>query len=163
MKVSIKTVDGNQVTLNVQSSFKILVDNEILLEHDGPNTSDLIKRNSSDLIRKAIQEVSELFDQTPTGKRIQVDVNEDHDVEHIHFDVPNSSFIESIRWWSVEESIGSDALEINFKDGNYIVYQHVPKSVIVNWIDFIKSGGSAGRFYNQNIKRSYEVYTEGAN
>lgn len=159
MKVTIKTASGNLVSVNVDSSFQLWVDEEMLLEHTGPSYLNIAKKYSEkcESFDKQIQKSSSLFSACPSFKKFS------EEPEHIHFDVPNSSFIDSIRWWAVEESIGSDALEINFKDGRYVTYQHVPKSVITNWIAAIKTGLSAGRYYNQNIKGSYEIYNEGDN
>lgn len=155
MKVTIKTASGNLVSVNVDSSFQLWVDEEMLLEHTGPSYLNIAKTYPDKF--GCIEKSSSLFSACPSFLKAC------EEPEHIHFDVPNSSFIDSIRWWAVEESIGSDALEINFKDGRYVTYQQVPKSVITNWIAAIKTGLSAGRYYNQNIKGSYEIYNEGDN
>jgi hypothetical protein len=156
MKVSIKTASGNVVTVNVSSSFQVWVDDEMLLEHSGGEV-DTLHQEASDLIR-VINELhsSSLFSACPS----QV-AKEKKKSEYINFDVPSSSFIANIRWWENEESLGNNALEVTFHDDNYIAYSNVPKSVISNWIAAIKAGESAGRFYNQNIKRAYKSIAQG--
>lgn len=153
MKVTIKTACGNLVTVNVDKSFQVWVDEDMLLEHAGPVAIPEDFRSCREGTYGSCHGTSSLFEGTK--------VTSDTQGTYIHFDVPNSSFISSIRWWSYEEALGENALEVNFKNGTYASYADVPEGVVLDWISQIKLGGSAGRYYNANIKNDYETIMEG--
>ncbi len=162
MKITIETRE-KEVTIYTDGPFTVLVDDELLLEHAGEK--DLYTPKSANYHGDPIPqptESSSLFSACPS-QCCKGTCDKTPVIEYIHFEVPSSSFIESIRWWSEEESIGTSALEINFKDERYITYSSVPKSVVNNWIAAIKTGLSAGRYYNQNIKGSFKIVHEGDN
>lgn len=152
MKVTIQTNEGAEVTLSVSSAFKVLVDDEVLLEHNGPVQTEHSYTGGKKCCYGSCHGTSSLFEHAKARA--------DEDVKYINFAVPNSSFIETIRWWSYEQTLGENAIEIHFKDGNYACYADVPESVVLSWIDEIKAGGSAGKFYNRNIKNEYESIME---
>lgn len=141
MKVTIKTNEGAEVTLNVSSGFKLLVDDEVLLEHGGGHKccgGRSCKAPYSDG-----SDSSSLFKEKP---------------DYIHCKAMNSSFIDSFQWWKYEEAIGENALEIYFQSGNYVSYVDVPTGVVLAFRDAVNRGESAGKFYNANIKNVYEVF-----
>lgn len=159
MKVSIKTSKGNLVTLNVPGSFQVWVDDEMLLEHSGdmePGYETVKALYAAEPAKKCCygtcHGTSSLFEHAK--------VKADDVVTYINFPVPNSSFVETIRWWSYEEALGENALEVHFKDGNFACYSDVPEGVVREWISEIKLGGSAGKYYNINIKNEYESIME---
>jgi hypothetical protein len=152
MKVTLQ-FDGKSITVNASSGFKVLVDDEVLLEHEGE-----VKRDAHKCCQGtygSCHGASSLFQEEDANALQQED-----GVIYINFAVPNSSFIETIRWWSYEEALGDRALEVHFKDGNYACYSDVPEYLVRDWITEIKAGGSAGRFYNINIKNEFESIME---
>jgi len=152
------------MSLEVDRSFQLLVDDEMLLEHNGPLENVLEGDGGykdvgyGEETKKpccpygSCHGTSSLFE--------HAEEEEDDDVTYINFSVPNSSFIETIRWWSYEEALGENSLEVHFKDGNYACYSDVPEGIINEWIEEIKNGGSAGKYYNINIKNEYESIME---
>lgn len=162
MKVTIRTNKGS-MTLEVDRSFQLLVDGEMLLEHNGPNVLE------GDGGYKDVGYGKDFVPKPPccygtchgtSSLWEHAEEEEEGDVTYINFPVPNSSFIATIRWWSYEEALGENALEIHFKDGNYVCYSEVPEGIINEWIEEIKNGGSAGKYYNLNIKNEYESIME---
>ena len=152
MKVTIRTNKGS-MTLEVDRSFQLLVDGEMLLEHNGPIPSGYEKVEApKTCCFGSCHGTSSLFE--------HAEAEEEDDVTYINFTVPNSSFVETIRWWSYEEALGENALEVHFKDGNYACYSDVPEGVVLDWIQEIKLGASAGKYYNINIKNEYESIME---
>ena len=170
MKVTIQTNRGS-MTLEVDRSFQLLVDGQMLLEHNGPippGYETVEAQYATEAPKKkccfgSCHGTSSLFE--------HAEAEEEDDVTYINFPVPNSSFIEIIRWWSYEEALGENALEVHFKDGenalevhfkdgNYACYSDVPEGIINEWIEEIKNGGSAGKYYNINIKNEYESIME---
>lgn len=149
MKVTLQ-FDGKSITVSAPSGFKLLVDDEVLLEHAGEKTSH--DTSNKTCCFGSCHGTSSLFE--------HAEAEEEDDATYIHFPVPNSSFIETIRWWSYEEALGENALEIHFKDGNYACYSDVPEGIVNEWIEEIKNGGSAGKYYNINIKNEYESIME---
>ncbi len=150
MKVTLQ-FEGKSLTVSAPSGFKLLVDDEVLLEHEGTN---VLKGDGGykDVGYGSCHGTSSLFE--------HAEEEDEDDVTYINFQVPNSSFIETIRWWSYEEALGENALEVQFKDGNYACYSDVPEGVVREWISEIKLGGSAGKYYNINIKNEYESIME---
>jgi hypothetical protein len=147
MKVTLQ-FEGKSITVSTSSGFKLLVDDEVLLDHAGEVKCDSPKA----CCFGSCHGTSSLFE--------HAEAEADEDIEYINFAVPNSSFIETIRWWSYEEALGENSLEVHFKDGNYACYSDVPKYLIEQWIGEIKAGGSAGKFFNYNIKDEYESIME---
>lgn len=161
MKVTIRTSKGS-MTLEVDRSFQLLVDGEMLLEHNGPippGYETVEAQYATDTPKKccfgSCHGTSSLFEHAKAEEEDVVTY-----INFINFPVPNSSFIETIRWWSYEEALGENALEVHFKDGNYACYSDVPEGVVRDWIQEIKLGGSAGKYYNINIKNEYEMIME---
>lgn len=153
MKVTIRTNKGSTY-LEVDRSFQLLVDDEMLLEHNGPIPSE-VKSESKGCCGGcygSCHGTSSLYE------RSEAKVGDE--VNYIHFPVPNSSFIEIIRWWSYDEALGENALEIHFKNGTYACYADVPLFIVNEWIEEIKNGGSAGKYYNLNIKNEFESIME---
>jgi hypothetical protein len=138
MKVTLEW-DGQLISLNTPSGFKLLVDDRLILEHEGE------VRKESHKCYGSCHGTSSLFNEET----------------YINFTVPNSSFIEKIRWWAEEETLGTNSLEVAFHNGTFAAYSEVPLSKVKQWIAEIKGGSSAGRWYNDNIKRVYECITEG--
>jgi hypothetical protein len=163
MKVTIRTSRGS-MSLEVDRSFQLLVDDEMLLEHNGPlqeadyNTGYVPVKAlyAAEPAKKCCygtcHGTSSLFE--------HAEEEADGDVTYINFSVPNSSFIETIRWWSYEDALGENALEVHFKDGNYACYSDVPEGVVLDWINEIKDGQSAGKYFNWKIKDEYESIME---
>lgn len=151
------------MSLEVDRSFQLLVDDEMLLEHNGP---------IADGDEPGYQTVKAIYSAEPAKKCCygtchgtsslweQAEEEADEDGKYINFAVPNSSFIETIRWWSYEEALGYNALEVHFKDGNYACYSEVSEGVVLDWINEIKDGQSAGKYFNWKIKDEYETIME---
>jgi hypothetical protein len=158
MRVSIQTVDGNQVTINVSSAFKVLVDDEVLLDHSGPvGCKKACKGPYS-----AGSDASSLFDDiVGTFQKMTEQRYSQNSDEYIHCKAIKSSFIDSWQWWSFEPCIGDGALEIYFKNGNYVSYSGVPLNIAKAFEMAIHNGESAGRFFNAHIKNVYEIFHEG--
>jgi hypothetical protein len=150
------------MSLEVDRSFQLLVDDEMLLEHNGPNAlvgdggyKDVGYGDGTEPKKccyGTCHGASSLFE--------QIKDDDGDDVTYVHFPVPNSSFIETIRWWSYEAALGENALEVHFKDGNYACYADVPEGVVLDWINEIKDGQSAGKYFNWKIKDEYESIME---
>lgn len=152
MKVSIKSVCGNEVTVNVSSAFKILVDGEVLLEHSGPVAcvAQGPLRGSKSPYSPG-SDASSLFSSSLIKER----------TDYIQCSAPNSSFIDSFQWWAWDEALGANSLEIYFTNGNFVSYAQVPFEVADGFRKAIESGESAGRYFNAHIKHKYEVISEG--
>jgi len=169
MKVTLQ-FDGKAISVNTLSGFTLLVDDEVLLEHAGDQDAGYntgyktveVENDKKEYAKKpccpygSCHGDSSLF----AEKMEQFRKEMEDDVTYVNFQVPNSSFIEAIRWWSYEDALGENALEVHFKDGNYACYADVPEYIIVNWIGEIKAGGSAGKFFNANIKDEFESIME---
>ena len=165
MKVTLQ-FEGKSITVSAPSGFKVLVDDEVLLEHQGDSSgADWVEIGRKAYEKKCAERkeccqgtygschgASSLF------KEAQEEGGEE--VVYINFEVPNSSFIETIRWWSYDEALGDEALEVHFKDGSLACYSDVPEYLIHQWIGEIKAGGSAGKFFNYNIKDEFEMIKE---
>ena len=165
MKVTLQ-FEGKSITVSTPSGFKLLVDDEVLLEHQGDSSgADWVEVGRKAYEKKCAERkeccqgtygtchgTSSLFEHAKAEA--------EDDVTYINFQVPNSSFIQTIRWWSYEEALGENALEVHFKDGNYACYSEVPEYLVNDWIAEIKAGGSAGKFYNWNIKDEFESIME---
>jgi hypothetical protein len=145
MKVTIKTSEGNLVTLSVDKSFQVFVDDEMLLEHRGPTPPEKVVKNST---YGSLRGTSSLFN----------DDFEDKEYGYLNYMVENSSFIRAIRWWEHEETLGTNALEVMFRDDEHIAYENVPRNVVEAWIHEVRRGGSAGKFYNNHIKGQFKQF-----
>jgi hypothetical protein len=143
------------MSLEVDSSFQLLVDDEVLLEHNGPvdRAADQPKEYGKKCCFGSCHGTSSLFNHAEAEERDT----------YINFQVPNSSFIDSFRWWSFEEALGANALEVYFHNGSYACYADVPQYIVDDWIEEIGNGGSAGRYYNNVIKNEFEAITEDDN
>lgn len=64
--------------------------------------------------------------------------------------IANSTNIERFRY-----DPGSLILEIEFKKSSVYQYFDVPNSVYEEFASVVNSGGSAGKFFNSNIKGYY--------
>ena len=79
------------------------------------------------------------------------EVSFDLEVANIVFDTPESSWLESVAWFSTNHLV-------LFKlDGNTIEHKDVPESVAIGFENFMSDGGSAGVYYNRNIKNQYAL------
>jgi hypothetical protein len=160
MKVTLQ-FEGKSITVSAPSGFKVLVDDEVLLEHEGDQEAGYNTGYvpvGTEYAKKPCCPYGSCHGASSLFEEAQDD--EEDDITYINFEVPNSSFIETIRWWSYEEVLGENALELHFKDGNYVCYADVPEYLIQQWIEEIKLGGSAGKFYNCNIKDEFEMIKE---
>jgi hypothetical protein len=181
MKVTIQINGGYEVTVSAPDGFKLLVDDEMLLEHGGEADYNDEEEDGYETVHakyatecggggagcKCGPNVKSAYAHTDgtsslfeTIKKASEKSCLGSDVQYHTYDVANSSFIEGIRWWSEEPFIGDDALEVNLKDGRTIYYAGVPLAVFFAWVNECDTGGSAGRFYNKNIKGTYEMVTE---
>jgi hypothetical protein len=79
------------------------------------------------------------------------EVSFDIEVANIVFYTPESSWIESVAWFS------TDHLVLFKLDGNTIAHKDVPKSVAIGFENFMIDAGSAGVYYNRNIKNQYAL------
>jgi hypothetical protein len=169
MKVTLK-VDGKTFTVSAPRGFELLVDDELLLAHAGGGDAGYQDVGYGE--EPGYEQVKALYAAEPAKKCCygtchgtsslfeHAKAEADKDGKYINFAVPNSSFIETIRWWSYEKALGENSLEVHFKDGNYACYADVPEYIIQQWIEDIKAGRSAGKFYNWNIKDAYESIME---
>ena len=186
MKVTLQ-FDGKSISVNAQSGFELLVDDEVLLSHEGDEVGyetvkPLYAQEKTCCGGKGCRDKDAGYADVGYGQeslwnkdayhRLQAALakiqasevkNEESKpattVYHCK-DVQNSSFIERIRWWNWEESLGANALEVSLKDGRIFNYGDVPFSVYSAWVKTIVDGGSAGRFFNQQIKNNYEMISE---
>lgn len=162
MKVTVQLNGGYAITLSAPSGFKVLVDDEVLLEHSGDNVAQVAQGCCGKLggCCDVGYKRESLFDKK-ANEDLPDYVTYDHDGGlYIHYDVPDSSFIQSIRWWENEACLGYNGLEVVFKNGEVASYLEVPYELVVQWIENVIDGGSAGRFFNTYIKGSFEVYQE---
>ena len=164
MKISLK-FDNRTLTVNTESGFELLVDDEVLLTHEGDNGQEpgyesvkaLYATDKGccggckcDSAYPKTSGASSLFEGETCLK----------DVTYLVKEVPNSSFIAGIRWWSNEPVFGDEVLEIVLKDGRVMYYGNVPQGDVEAWMSWIDTGGSAGRFFNANIKNKFELLRE---
>jgi len=84
------------------------------------------------------------------------------DVENLYLDVdeadilfhaPGSSWVDGVAWFSN----GYGYLVIYKLDGDEMTYKNVPESVAIDFEKFVDDGGSAGVYYNLNIKSQYDL------
>ena len=180
MKITLK-FDNKSISVNTESGFELLVDDEVLLSHDGDNggyadvgyeqvqaqyatDKDLYDQDAlkgfgklggcggckCDSPYPKTSGASSLFEGETCLK----------DIVYLVKEVPNSSFIAGIRWWSNEPVFGDEVLEVSLKDGRVLYYGDVPQVEVESWMNWVDTGGSAGRYFNVNIKNKFEMLRE---
>ena len=170
MKITLK-FDNKSISVNTESGFELLVDDEVLLSHDGDNGGYADVGYEQVQAQYATDKdlgvgccggckcdspypnksgASSLFEGESCLK----------DIVYLVKKVPNSSFIAGIRWWSNEPIFGDDVLEVSLKDGRVMYYGDVPQVEVEAWMNWVDTGGSAGRYFNQNIKNKFEMLRE---
>jgi hypothetical protein len=77
----------------------------------------------------------------------------DADEADILFHTPESSWVDGVAWFS--DCYGY--LVIYKLDGDEMTYKNVPESVAIDFEKFVGDGGSAGVYYNRNIKSQYDL------
>lgn len=172
MKVTLK-FDNKSISVNTESGFELLVDDELLLAHEGDEAG--YERVEGYEALKGFGKLgccgagccSEKKSESPypkTSGASSLFVGETclKDVVYLVKEVPNSSFIAGIRWWSQEPVFGDNVLEIALKDGRVIYYGDVPQVEVESWMYWVDTGGSAGRYFNVNIKNKFELLREDA-
>jgi hypothetical protein len=178
MKVTLE-IDGKEIVTSANSSIKLFVDNELLFAHEGEETACCSGKCSGgecdagyvdvgygqESLFKAHKSLEESLRglYSPKGtcsSDLNLSKNKPDKIVYKVKEVLNSSFIEQIRWWNWEETLGTYALEVALKDGRYLNYGGVPLCVFNAWVNEINAGGSAGRFFNTYIKYNYELISE---
>ena len=187
MKVTLK-FDGKSISVNAQSGFELLVDGETLLAHEGDEVGyetvkPLYAQEKTCMCGGKCEDKDAGYADVGYGQeslwgdkdayhRLQAALakirssevnNEESRPRNIIYhckEVENSSFITRIRWWNWEETLGENALEVSLKDGRVLNYGEVPFHVYSAWVKAIVDGSSAGRYFNQNIKNTFEMISE---
>jgi hypothetical protein len=178
MKITLK-FDNKSISVNTESGFELLVDDEVLLSHDGDNGgyADVGYGNEEqclDIVEKlkalggccggegccGVKKSESPYPKTSGASSLFEGESCLKDIVYLVKEVPNSSFISGIRWWSEEPMFGSNVLEVALKSGRVMYYGDVPQVDVEAWMSFVDAGGSAGRFYNTNIKNKFEMLRE---
>lgn len=188
MNLTVKT-NGRVYTIKADKGFEVFVDGELLLSHEGEpqklgggvakgccgngccdkadgytdvgyGRESLFSQPEAQRLQEAIKSIyGPKSTYCESKKPSDLNVSPETSLYYTK-DVINSSFIECIRWWNWEETLGNEALEVTLKDGRILNYGGVPVSVYSAWVKIIVAGGSAGRFFNEYIKNEYELISE---
>jgi len=165
MKVTLK-FDNKSISVNTEGGFELLVDDELLLAHEGDDAGyekvEAQYATDKDLGCCGGCKCGSAYPKTSGASSLFVGETCLKDVVYLVKEVENSSFIAGIRWWSQEPVFGDNVLEVSLKDGRVMYYGDVPQVEVEAWMNFVDAGSSAGRFFNANIKNKFELLREDA-
>jgi len=185
MKITLK-FDNKSISVNTESGFELLVDDEVLLSHDGDlegyeqvkalyaDVGYSSEAQCLDIVGKlrglggccggegccGVKKSEAPYPKTSGASSLFEGESCLKDIVYLVKEVPNSSFIAGIRWWSNEPIFGDDVLEVSLKDGRVMYYGDVPQVEVEAFMNWVATGGSAGRYFNQNIKNKFEMLRE---